>query len=131
MRQRVMIALALACNPAVLIADEPTTALDVTVQAQILDLLRRLQKEMNMSILFITHNLGVVAEIAHRVAVIPRTPTPAASCPACPPPPCWLRANACAPSPATFPACCRCRRAARSRRAANWLLTTAAPPCPN
>ena len=70
MRQRVMIALALACNPAVLIADEPTTALDVTVQAQILDLLRRLQKEMNMSILFITHNLGVVAEIAHRVAVM-------------------------------------------------------------
>ena len=70
MRQRVMIALALACNPAVLIADEPTTALDVTVQAQILDLLRRLQAEMNMSILFITHNLGVVAEIAHRVAVM-------------------------------------------------------------
>ena len=53
-----------------LIADEPTTALDVTVQAQILDLLRRLQAEMNMSILFITHNLGVVAEIAHRVAVM-------------------------------------------------------------
>ncbi|MBH9702864.1 ABC transporter ATP-binding protein, partial [Burkholderia cepacia] len=70
MRQRVMIAMALACKPALLIADEPTTALDVTVQAQILDLLRRLQAEMNMSILFITHNLGVVAEIAHRVAVM-------------------------------------------------------------
>ncbi|OZI46293.1 dipeptide ABC transporter ATP-binding protein DppD [Bordetella genomosp. 5] len=70
MRQRVMIALALACNPAVLIADEPTTALDVTVQAQILDLLRRLQAETGMSILFVTHNLGVVAEIAHRVAVM-------------------------------------------------------------
>jgi peptide/nickel transport system ATP-binding protein len=70
MRQRVMIALALACNPAVLIADEPTTALDVTVQAQILDLLRRLQAEMGMSMLFITHNLGVVAEIAQRVAVM-------------------------------------------------------------
>jgi len=70
MRQRVMIALALACNPSVLIADEPTTALDVTVQAQILDLLRRLQAESGMSILFVTHNLGVVAEIAHRVAVM-------------------------------------------------------------
>ena len=67
MRQRVMIALALACNPKLLIADEPTTALDVTIQAQILDLLRRLQTELGMSILFITHNLGVVAEIAHQV----------------------------------------------------------------
>jgi oligopeptide/dipeptide ABC transporter ATP-binding protein len=70
MRQRVMIALALACNPALLIADEPTTALDVTIQAQILDLLRKLQAELGMSILFITHNLGVVAEIAHEVAVM-------------------------------------------------------------
>lgn len=70
MRQRVMIALALACNPSLLIADEPTTALDVTIQAQILDLLRRLQDEMGMSIIFITHNLGVVAEIAHDVVVM-------------------------------------------------------------
>jgi peptide/nickel transport system ATP-binding protein len=70
MRQRVMIAMALACNPSLLIADEPTTALDVTIQAQILDLLRRLQAEMGMSILFITHNLGVVAEIAHNVVVM-------------------------------------------------------------
>jgi peptide/nickel transport system ATP-binding protein len=70
MRQRVMIALALSCNPSLLIADEPTTALDVTIQAQILDLLRRLQKEIGTSILFITHNLGVVAEIAHEVAVM-------------------------------------------------------------
>ncbi len=70
MRQRAMIALALACNPKLLIADEPTTALDVTIQAQILDLLRRLQDEIGMSILFITHNLGVVAEIAHQVVVM-------------------------------------------------------------
>ena len=70
MRQRAMIALALACNPRLLIADEPTTALDVTIQAQILDLLRRLQAEIGMSILFITHNLGVVAEIAHQVVVM-------------------------------------------------------------
>jgi len=70
MRQRAMIALALACNPRVLIADEPTTALDVTTQSQILDLLRRLQRESGMSILFITHNLGVVAEIAQDVAVM-------------------------------------------------------------
>jgi peptide/nickel transport system ATP-binding protein len=70
MRQRVMIAMALVCKPSLLIADEPTTALDVTIQAQILDLLRRLQAEMGMSILFITHNLGVVAEIAHDVVVM-------------------------------------------------------------
>ena len=70
MRQRVMIAMALSCNPSLLIADEPTTALDVTIQAQILDLLRRLQREIGMSILFVTHNLGVVAEIAHEVAVM-------------------------------------------------------------
>ncbi|WP_375449638.1 ABC transporter ATP-binding protein [uncultured Devosia sp.] len=70
MRQRVMIAMALACNPALLIADEPTTALDVTVQLQILELTRRLQREIGMGILFITHNLGVVAEIADTVAVM-------------------------------------------------------------
>ncbi|MFK8081140.1 MAG: ABC transporter ATP-binding protein [Granulosicoccus sp.] len=70
MRQRVMIALALVCNPTLLIADEPTTALDVTIQAQILDLMRRLQAELGMSILFITHDMGVVAEMADDVAVM-------------------------------------------------------------
>jgi oligopeptide/dipeptide ABC transporter ATP-binding protein len=69
-RQRVMIAMALACDPALLIADEPTTALDVTVQAQILDLLNRLQEEFAMSIILITHDLGVIAETAHRVVVM-------------------------------------------------------------
>lgn len=70
MRQRVMIALAMACNPTLLIADEPTTALDVTIQAQILALMGRLQKETGMSMLFITHNLGVVAQYADTVAVM-------------------------------------------------------------
>lgn len=70
MRQRVMIAIALVCNPALLIADEPTTALDVTIQAQILSLMKNLQKEYNTSIMFITHDLGVIAETADRVMVM-------------------------------------------------------------
>ncbi|MBB1214151.1 ATP-binding cassette domain-containing protein, partial [Klebsiella pneumoniae] len=70
MRQRVMIAMALACKPRVLLADEPTTALDVTIQAQILQLIRQLQEEMDMGVIFITHDMGVVAEIADRVVVM-------------------------------------------------------------
>ncbi len=72
MRQRVMIAMALSCRPTLLIADEPTTALDVTIQAQILALIRLLQDEMHMAVMFITHDMGVVAEIADRVVVMYR-----------------------------------------------------------
>ncbi|WP_281486931.1 ABC transporter ATP-binding protein [Lysinibacillus sphaericus] len=70
MRQRIMIAMALACTPDVLIADEPTTALDVTIQAQIIDIIQNLQKQLGMSILFITHDLGVVAEVCDKIAVM-------------------------------------------------------------
>lgn len=70
MRQRVMIAMALSCNPSILVCDEPTTALDVTIQAQILSLLKRLQKELGMAIIMITHDLGVIAEVADWVVVM-------------------------------------------------------------
>ena len=70
MRQRAMIAMALSCHPSLLIADEPTTALDVTTEAQILELMRKLQNELGMAIMFITHNLGVIAEMADQVAVM-------------------------------------------------------------
>jgi oligopeptide transport system ATP-binding protein len=70
MRQRAMIAMALSCNPKLLIADEPTTALDVTIQAQIIDLVKRLQEELGMAVMWITHDLGIVAEMAHRINVM-------------------------------------------------------------
>jgi len=70
MRQRVMIAMALACNPQILIADEPTTALDVTIQAQIIDLVKRLQKDIGMAVIWITHDLGIIAGLADRVVVM-------------------------------------------------------------
>jgi len=70
MRQRVVIAIAVACNPRILICDEPTTALDVTIQAQILQLIRKLQKQYSLTVIYITHDLGVVANVADRVAVM-------------------------------------------------------------
>jgi oligopeptide transport system ATP-binding protein len=70
MRQRAMIAMALSCDPKLLIADEPTTALDVTIQAQIVDLVKRLQEELGMAVMWITHDLGIVAEIAQKINVM-------------------------------------------------------------
>ena len=152
MRQRVMIAMALSCNPSLLIADEPTTALDVTIQAQILNLVRRLQHEIGMSILFVTHNLGVVAEIAHEVAVmyagrvVEQAPVGAAvraaqaslhagadrlhpRRPAATSPP-TARAGRSTRSPAPSRRSRTCRPAARSRRAAPMSRTPAPRACP-
>jgi len=70
MRQRAMLAMALSCSPKLLIADEPTTALDVTIQAQITDLVKRLQRELGMAVMWITHDLGVVADLAHKINVM-------------------------------------------------------------
>ncbi len=107
MRQRVMIAMALACNPQILIADEPTTALDVTIQAQIIELVKKLREDIGMSVIWITHDLGVVAGLAQRVIVMyagyiveeaqvkefiptPRIPIPSGCSTACR---VWMKAN--------------------------------------
>ena len=123
MRQRVMIAMALACSPKLIIADEPTTALDVTIQAQILDLLRNLKDQINSSIMFITHDLGVIAEMADYVVVMyagriveQGTPTPSASWP---PSLSWaVRSKSSTPSPARCRTPSTCRTTAISRTAA-------------
>ena len=133
MNQRVMIAMAISCNPRLLIADEPTTALDVTIQAQILDLLRNLQNERGMALVLITHNMGVVSEMARRVAVMyagqvmEQSPVPSCSPIRSIPTPkrCWRPCPSAArpgiasrPSRAWCPACSTGRPAACSRRAA-------------
>ena len=142
MRQRAMIALALACKPRVLLADEPTTALDATVQIQILLLLRELQQELGMAVIFVTHDIGVAVEISDRIAVmyagrIVETGDSARRS-------CARRAipirAACSPrrftaasaasgsrrSPARRRGSSACPRAAASRRAADWPWPTAA-----
>ena len=144
LRQRAMIAMALSCQPRLLLADEPTTALDATVQVQVLILLRRLQRELGMGMIFVTHDLGVAAEIADRIAVmyagrivesgpvadVLRAPAHPYT-PGCSPRPCTARrATAISrPSPAARPICGACRRAAPSRRAAPGGCRNAATPC--
>ncbi len=145
MRQRIMIAMALALEPSLIIADEPTTALDVTVQAQVMDLLAELQRELNMGLILITHDLGVVADVADKIAVmyagriVETSPVhdiykaPAhpytkggllASIPRLD-----QKARSCTRSRACRPTCCTSRPAAPSTRAARWPRTSAAPTC--
>ena len=143
MRQRIMIAMALALEPDLIIADEPTTALDVTVQAQVMDLLAELQREYNMGLILITHDLGVVADVADKIAVmyagriVETRPGPRAlQAPRAPvhPGPArtrsrgWTRrARSSTRSRACRPTCCTSRPAAPSTRAARWRRTSAAP----
>jgi peptide/nickel transport system ATP-binding protein len=131
LRQRAMIAMALSCNPRLLLADEPTTALDATVQVQVLILLRRLQRELGMGMIFVTHDLGVAAEIADTVAVMyaGRIVEPRVSSPR----PCTAsRAVATSTrSPGAHPTCGACRPAAASPRAALGGWGSAALPCPS
>ena len=141
MRQRVMIAMALACTPQILIADEPTTALDVTIQAQIIELVKRLRDELGMAIIWITHDLGVIAGLADRVMVMyagyiieeapvkelyanPHTPTRSGCWAACR---AWTRTSAGAwlISMACRRCCCKNRSSAPLRRAASMSLTDA------
>ncbi len=145
MRQRVMIAMALACNPKIIIADEPTTALDVTIQAQILDLLRSLKDRINSSIMLITHDLGVIAEMADDVVVMyagrvvekgtveeifahpshPYTIGLMASKPVV-----GKKWTACTPSPARSPTPLICRTTATSRTAVSCSCPAAAASTP-
>jgi peptide/nickel transport system ATP-binding protein len=146
LRQRAMIAMALSCNPRLLLADEPTTALDATVQIQVLVLLRRLQRDLGMGMIFVTHDLGVAAEIADTVAVMyagrivesgpvgrvlqaRRIPTRRG----CSPRPCAAsRASATSTrSPGARPICGACRRDAASPRVARGGPPIAAAPCPS
>ncbi|BFO15028.1 hypothetical protein SHKM778_14160 [Streptomyces sp. KM77-8] len=147
MRQRIMIAMALALEPALIIADEPTTALDVTVQAQVMELLAELQRELRMGLILITHDLGVVADVADRIAVMyagrivesapstpstRRRPTPTRAASSTPSRAWTRRARSSTPSRACRPASPTSRGAAPSTPAARWPGTSAAPtsrPC--
>ncbi len=140
MRQRAMIAMAMALNPALLVADEPTTALDVTVQAQVLQVIRRLQETLGTAVILVTHDLGVVTHVANEVLVmyggrvmerqadgrcsLPAIiRTPRACCNPCPPMP--AGASGCTRSRVSRRACSTLRPAARSRRAASTSWTSA------